>query len=272
MRAICIDDEELILNMTVSMCEQLSQIDEVKGFTDITEALKWMEHHPIDIAFLDIDMPEMSGIALAALIKQKYAGASIIFITGFSEYALDAFKLHASGYLMKPISKDRLEEEVKYAITQSANTGILATSHIEVRTFGEFDVYVDGKAITFRRARAKELLAYLVDRQGGSVTRADAFHILWEDATYDRTMQKQMDVIIRSLRDTLKEYGISNIVRVERGNMMIVPELIDCDLYRFLNGDVEVINRYRGEYMNSYSWASITEGYITNSLLNRNFD
>ena len=66
MRAICIDDEELILNMTVTMCQDLPQIDEVQGFTDAVEALKWMEYHPVDIAFMDIDMPEINGIELAA--------------------------------------------------------------------------------------------------------------------------------------------------------------------------------------------------------------
>ena len=268
MRAICIDDEELILNMTVTMCQDLPQIDEVQGFTDAVEALKWMEYHPVDIAFMDIDMPEMNGITLAALIKQKYPDASIIFITGYSEFALDAFKLHASGYLMKPITRDRLEEEVEYALSRKKTVNH-SSAHIAVRTFGEFDVFVDGHLVTFKRARAKELLAYLVDRQGENVSRAEAVQILWEDGEYDRTMQKQVDVIVRSLRATLKEYGIGDIVKIDRNGMSVRPELIDCDLYRFLDGDAEIINKYRGEYMNSYSWANLTEGYITNSLAGR---
>ena len=82
-------------------------------------------------------------------------------------------------------------------------------------------------------------------------------------------MQKQVDVIVRSLRETLKEYGIGDIVKIDRNGMSVRPELIDCDLYRFLDGDAEIINKYRGEYMNSYSWANLTEGYITNSLAGR---
>ena len=268
MRAICIDDEELIMNMTVSMCQELYQIDEAVGFTEVIEALKWLEKHPVDIAFMDIDMPDMNGIALAALVKQKYPSASIIFITGYSQYALDAFKLHASGYLMKPITKARLEEEVEYALSRKKTTSH-SSAHIAVRTFGEFDVYVDGRLVTFRRAKAKELLAYLVDRQGGNVTRAEVFSVLWEGGEYDRTMQKQVDVIVRSLRDTLKEYGINDIVRIDRNGMNIRAEIIDCDLYRFLDGDAEVINKYRGEYMNSYHWANLTEGYITSALSDR---
>ena len=135
-------------------------------------------------------------------------------------------------------------------------------SHILVRTFGEFDVWVDGKPVSFSRAKAKELLAYLIDRQGSSITRANAFATLWENGVYDRSMQKQLDVVIRSLKDTLRDYGIEEILEVHRGSLRIRPEMIDCDLYRFFEGDVDAVNSYRGEYMNAYSWASMTESSI----------
>lgn len=267
MRAICIDDEELILNMTVSMCEQLPQLDEVHGFSDATEALGWIDKNIVDIALLDIDMPEINGIQMAMEIKNRYPNASIIFITGYSEYALEAFRLHASGYLLKPISKEKLEKEIEYALFRK-NTKLHSSAHIAVRTFGEFDVFVDRKIVNFSRAKSKEFLAYLVEKQGDYITKEDAAQVLWEKENYDRAKQKQMDVIARSLYATLEEYGISDILEKKRGMIRVKPEKIDCDLYRFLAGDAEIINRYRGEYMNSYSWASMMEGYITNKLDN----
>ena len=83
----------------------------------------------------------------------------------------------------------------------------LSGNHADLATFGNFELFVDGRPITFKQAKCKELLAYLVDRRGSGVARAEAFAILWEDRLYDRPMQKQLDVIIRSLRDTLKEAG-----------------------------------------------------------------
>ena len=121
---------------------------------------------------------------------------------------------------------------------------------------------MDGKQVSFPRARAKELLAYLVDRQGSSITRANAFAVLWEDVLYDRPMQKQLDVVIRSLRTTLEEYGVGEILELQRGQLRIRPELLDCDLYHFFDGDIEAVNAYRGEYMSSYPWASLTESYM----------
>ena len=80
---------------------------------------------------------------------------------------------------------------------------------------------------------------------------------------YDRPMQKQLDVIVRSMRDTLNEYGIGEIFEMNKGTLRIIPDKFSCDAYRFFDGDIDAVDAYRGEYMNSYSWASITESYMT---------
>ena len=259
MKAICVDDENMVLEYTISQCRELAGIDEAAGFTNPLEALKWVEDNPVDIAILDIDMPEMNGLVLAKKIKEKRPETAVIFLTAYSEYALDAFSVRATGYLLKPINQERLEEEVEYAISSRKAQ---PESRIAVRTFGNFEVLVDGKMVAFHRAKAKELLAYLVDRQGSSTTRPDIFAALWEDSLYDHSMQKQLDVVIRSLKDTLREYGISEIFEMKSGFIRIRPELFDCDLYRFLKGDVQAVNSYRGEYMNLYSWAQISEASL----------
>ena len=107
------------------------------------------------------------------------------------------------------------------------------------------------------------MLAYLVDRQGGSVTRSEISAVIWEDRLYDRKQQKQLDVYIRALKDTLDEYGISEIFEMQRGSLRVVPEKFTCDAYLFFSGDSDAVNSYRGEYMSLYSWASFTEGLMT---------
>ncbi|SFD05298.1 response regulator [Butyrivibrio sp. YAB3001] len=267
MKAICVDDEELILLRTASLLKKTNKFDEVEPFTDVREALGYLDSSKVDIALLDIDMPEMGGLELAANMKQKCPGIKIIFLTGYSEYAVDAYAMHATGYLLKPVSYEKLLSEIEYALgtdagSEGAGSAEPISPRVKVETFGFFNVLVDGKLVTFKRSKAKELLACLIDRRGQFISRKDLFYILWEDDDYDRAKQKYFDTIIRSLKDTLEEYGISDIYEAEPGMMRVVPEKIDCDLYRFLDKDKSVIESFRGEYMNSYSWASETEGFL----------
>ena len=194
MTAICVDDEPLVLQLTLSLFRDLPGFQEVEGFAGPLEALDWLENHTPDIALLDIDMPGMNGLELARRIRDMHPDTAVIFLTGYSEYALDAFQLHASGYLMKPINREKLASEVEYALS-GRNRG--KASNVFAKTFGNFDLLVDGRPLVFKRSKSKELLAYLVDRHGGNVSRPEAFAVLWEDTFYDRAMQKQMDVVIR---------------------------------------------------------------------------
>lgn len=260
MRAICVDDERIILEDVVSLCLELPQIHEAKGFTRAADALTWLEGNDADLALLDIDMPGMNGIELAAAIKKKRPDTAIIFLTGYSEYAVEAFAVRASGYLMKPVTQEKLEKDVTYALAGKREP---PAGHVVVKTFGTFDVLVDGSPVRFKMAKCRELLAYLVDRQGGSVTRAELFAAVWEDRLYDRGMQKQLDVYIRSLRATLREYGIEDILEMSRGALRIIPDRFVCDAYLFFKGDGDAVNAYRGQYMSAYSWASMTESLLS---------
>ena len=263
MTAICVDDEPLVLQLTLSLFRDLPGFQEVEGFAGPLEALDWLENHTPDIALLDIDMPGMNGLELARRIRDMHPDTAVIFLTGYSEYALDAFQLLASGYLMKPINREKLASEVEYALS-GRNRG--KASNVFAKTFGNFDLLVDGRPLVFKRSKSKELLAYLVDRHGGNVSRPEAFAVLWEDTFYDRAMQKQMDVVIRSLRSTLEEAGVGEIFEIQSGWMRILPERMDSDLFRFLDGNREAIQEYRGEYMSAYSWASQTEAYLDRIL------
>ena len=267
MKVICVDDEPLAVEYTLAQCAQMPEVREAKGFTDAEEALEWLRDHTADIALLDINMPKIDGITLAARIKEMDPQLAIIFLTAYREYAFDAYAVHPAGYLLKPVSMEKLAAEIRYVYEDKQTS---APAHIQVKTFGDFDVYVDGRPISFKLAKSKEILAYLVDRQGSGVTRADLFAAVWEDELYDRRMQKQLDVYIRSLRETLREYDASEIMEMEKGVLRVNPNVFVCDAYLFYSGDSDMINAYRGEYMSSYSWASMTEGILSWKIANHN--
>lgn len=259
MNVICVDDEPQAVEYTVGLCVRLPRIREVKGFADALLSLDWISSHPVDLAILDINMPQIDGITLASRIREISPQTAILFLTAHREYAFDAYAVHPTGYLLKPVSAEKLAAEVAYACGDQRLSG---PAHIHIRTFGTFDVYVDDRPVSFKLAKAKEILAYLVDKQGAGVTRAEIFSAVWEDRLYDRRMQKQLDVYIRSLRETLQEYDIPQIMEMKKGILHVRPDAFVCDAYLFYSGDSDVINSYRGEYMSSYSWASMTEGVL----------
>ena len=216
--------------------------------------------HPADVAILDINMPQIDGITLAARIKEAHPQTAILFLTAYKEYAFDAYSVHPTGYLLKPVSQEKLASELRYAYGAARRS---SHAHVHIKTFGAFDVYVDDRPISFKLARSKEILAYLVDKQGSGVTRAELFAAVWEDRLYDRKMQKQLDTYIRTLRETLQEYGIGQILEMEKGVLRVKPDTFVCDAYLFYSGDSDTINAYRGEYMSSYSWANMTEAILS---------
>ncbi len=130
---------------------------------------------------------------------------------------------------------------------------------ISVQTFGGFEVFVSGKRIVFKRKKAKELLAYLVVRRGAGVSIRDAYGMLFEDKPYDKGF---FHVILSELKQRLKEAGAEDILIKSYNSIAIDPNKIDCDYYRFLNGDAQAINSYHGDFLPDYEWAEFSVAHL----------
>ena len=110
MIAIAVDDEVLMLGALVKAISASPDITEIVKFSDCEKALEYIKDNSADGAFLDINMRGMGGLALAERITEACPECKIVFCTGYEEYAIPAFKIHASGYLMKPISAEDVQK------------------------------------------------------------------------------------------------------------------------------------------------------------------
>jgi two-component SAPR family response regulator len=258
---IAVDDEKYLLADIENTIKKAVPGVTVTGFRKPKEALEFAINNSIDVAFLDIKMIGMSGIELAKKLKDIKGNTNIIFVTGYSEYAFEAYSIPASGYILKPVTT----EAVLQAMENLRNPVILKSEKkARVQTFGNFDVFVSEKIVVFGRLKSKELFAYLIDRKGASVTAAEIAAILWEGRMYDRSLQNQTQVIIAAMMKTLKDNGINDIIIKKRNQITVDKSKIECDYYNYLNGDAVAVNAYSGEYMTNYSWAEMTAGYIYN--------
>ncbi len=268
MQILAVDDEKLELNALMRALKEVFPEEGIFGFQKTGEVLEFLENckrenTPVDYAFLDIKLRGMTGIELAKLIKESFPQAKILFCTAYSEYAFEAYKVYALGYLLKPVKAEEIRETLRN-MDKSWTEGCMQKKNgmkeIKVQTFGNFEVFVDGKPMVFERAKAKELFAYLVDRRGASVTTAEIAGILFEDREYDRNLKSQTNVIMNSLKADLKKEGIGDLYLKTWNHLALDVSKIRCDAYDFVKGDPLAVNSYNGEYMANYSWAEFSKG------------
>lgn len=134
---------------------------------------------------------------------------------------------------------------------------------VRIRTFGYFDVFVDGRPIAFRNEKSKELFALLVDRRGGFITSEEAIGFLWEDEPANAvTLARYRKVALR-LKNILEEHGIADIVESVNGKRRLAAEKVQCDLYDYLSGKQEFAQLFKGSYLTNYSWGENTLAELT---------
>ena len=256
MHIIATDDEQSALNVLMGAIKEAVPSATVHGFRNPLEALTFMGETKCDIAFLDIQMREMSGIILAKKLKEIHPKVNIVFVTGYSQYANEAFALHASGYVYKPVTADKIiteMENLRHPVKWK-ETGIC------INTFGNFELIVNGEEVSFGREKSKEMLAYLVDKQGRSATRKELAAVLFEREDYSRTTQNYLSKIIKELVNGLEQVGAEQILKRGLNSYSVDVDAFDCDLYAYEKDDAtpDELNRFQGEYMKQYSWAEIT--------------
>ena len=202
MIAIAVDDEALMLGALVKAVGASPDIREVIKFSSCEDALAYVKEKHVDIAFLDINMRGMGGLALAERIIAARPDCRIVFCTGYEEYAIPAFKLHASGYLMKPISAKDVQAEIDNIKGVRQKEKLLT-----VNCFGNFEVYAKDEKLMFKRLKTKELFAFLVDRKGAGMTAKQICAMLFPDDSDDTKNSAYLRQLVLDLKNTLKAVG-----------------------------------------------------------------
>lgn len=265
MKIIFVDDEPSAHVNFRHNIELRKDIESLHCFLTADEALLHAANNPIDCAFMDISLcGTMNGLDLAKELKSLHPHIEVAFLTAFEEYTKPSYQLGGRAYLMKPYSEKELDDALdlmkrlvcSLPATQEQVSDV--KTHIKIRTFGYFDLIVDGRAVTFKTAKVKEALAFLVDQMGGSVNGAQIFFALWERQEYNATTSIYVRRTMRALKETLMSIGISDILVFGRNCYSIDMTQLYCDSYALIHGNIEEANLFNEEYMKQYSWAEVT--------------
>ena len=246
------DDEQYVREDLENTLERVSPGGIYHHAKNYDEALDVIRNHTIDIAFMDVDMPGKSGLEAAEYIRKHSPETNIIIVTAHPDYALNALRLFVSGYLLKPVMDDDLREALENLRVPVEDE----PCDINIRCFGNFDVFYKDKPLTFSRQKGKEFLAYLVCQKGASAGRGEICANLFEDKPEDKA-NNYFRKVVQTLKEDLEKYGLGDLLIHNKNSYAINTGMVRCDYFDYLSGKSDSEDGYHGEFMNQYSWAEV---------------
>ena len=248
MRILAVEDEVRLLRQLTNRIREALPESEIVAFDNADDALAALTKETIDIAFLDIMIGNMTGVDLAKRIKALYPHCDIVFCTGYSDYAPQAFELGASDYLMKPVTAEKIE----HALSQLRHTRMYRGTKqgLYIQCFGDFEVFYDGEPVGSFTKRSKELFAYLINKEGVLCPTSEICNAIFRgnSDSYLRVAKKDLKAILRDIGQQavlVSGWGVLGINRKE----------VRCDYFDYLDGNPGALNLYKGAYMSQYDWA-----------------
>ena len=259
MRILAVDDEIIALEGLVKSIKEADGNAQVYSFRFADDAIDFMKTNTCDVAFLDIEMYGINGVSLANILLQMNPNINIIFSTGYGNYRDVAFDIHASGYIVKPITTEKVKKELA-----NLRKPVKDVNKLQINVFGNFEVYYEGKPLKFKYTKSKELLAYLVDRKGALCTTSELIAVLFEDDEGHETYFKS---IRKDLISTLSDVGCGEAINVQHGKLGINKDNVYCSFFDLLDGKVKLEDVYHGEYMTQYSFSEYTNANLHNKKI-----
>lgn len=257
---IFVEDNSLSLDMLTELCGNNPNIHLRGCFSRPAEAIAFAEANRVDLAVLDVAMPDMDGIHLGQYLRRINPRLMLLYITGRDDCCIQAIKNNADFVMLKPFDKNTIDESLARA---SCLASTRWDGQIVVRTYGRFDVFVNGNAVHLSNAKAKELLALCIDHLGGEVTMEEAVDKLWPDKPYDDRVKRLYRKAVSNLKATLRQYTDREVFVNSRGSCHVKPECIQCDYFECVNrinsgNRTKETDDFFNNYMIDYPWTEET--------------
>ena len=238
MRVIIVDDEDLSLKRLKRILTESGDIEVSEVFHDPEQACEYAAHNRFDAAFLDITMPQISGMQLIGELRKYHASLPIVLVTGYEEYAVQAFEKEVTDYIIKPVTAERVNRTIQRLQQLLRNTAkspdsVPPPARLTVRMFGEFTV-LDGSnvdtPVKLRTPKTEELLAFLLCAK--STTRDALADTIWKDLSPQKAWTN-INSTLYYVRRAVGDNSDVHIILKDRNGIRVDRDVIDCDLYEF---------------------------------------
>lgn len=233
LKVIVVEDERLTMERICSLLRETGRVEVIGGYTNPHEAMEQIFRHQPEAVFLDIEMPELSGLQLAEKIYESELQSEIIFITAYNEYALEAFRVNALDYILKPVTAKELNRAVDRVEKRSFNQAAVdnKVQKVRVAALGGYSVWINSHKEPVRWCTAKcgELFAYFaLQDSSADVSKWKLIELLWPDRDSEKG-----DINLRStlcrLNKTLRESGTGMRVISNRNSYHLKADSMTVD-------------------------------------------
>lgn len=236
---VIVEDEKPILELMKVVVGRSPHCRIIGAFNNPLEALERLPELQPDIAFLDVEMPKLSGLELAQKLNECCEGTRIVFTTAYKEYALEAFRVFAFDYILKPVMPAAIDRITARLLKEAGRPGLAPAVLAEpvrkasIRCFGSFEVRdPQGELIRWPTRKTEELFAYLLCWPNQDTSKWKLVDLLWPEMSEERATHNLHNTVYR-LKKLLKEQDIGvDVIKTGDGYLLKTQD-IGYDLLEF---------------------------------------
>ncbi len=275
LKAIIVDNEEPAIHILRLLLERTGQVKVTASFLSAADALAGLKFSEPDIAFLDIEMPKTNGLELAEKIVALNGDMEIVFVTAYDQYALEAFRVNALDYLLKPLSAEDVERTVARLLKRKRGSTAAHQQPLtsgRIYCFGKLSVYGVGseQPVKWRTAKTEELFAYLLQHLEQEIPKWKICEALWPEYNADK-VDIHLHTTIYKMKKVLASANIQFNIQFSNGcYWMSLPQIyvdtaafdsIADSGYSVEEGTLEKYEKafllYKNDYLeeNDYIWS-----------------
>jgi len=237
LRAVVIDDERPARQFLLARLRGLPEVGVVGEAANGADAIQLIERERPDIAFLDLQMPEIDGLGVVRMVRRRFLPL-VIFVTAYDEYAVKAFDLNAVDYLTKPVSITRLREAVRRAQERLERADLRANATAQVRkAVGAYERLATPSRIERIPVRAKgEVILVPVAQIASVVADGEILHL--------NTIRQDRFTIVYRLKDLEARLDPAKFIRLSRSTLANVDQIARVT---FLPGGMYTVRLHNGQ-------------------------
>lgn len=241
MKALVIDDERVYHTIMERLLSQIDGVELVGCYLQPEDALDRLRRQAADIAFIDIQIGQENGLDVARLLRSSHPDLEIVFVTSHKEYAAESFESYPLDYIVKPVSKRRLEQTIARAasrLRERKNARLVSPSpassvQLKVRALGGLEVGSElGGPVRWISKKSLELFAFLLMHRGRGVSKSRILEHVFPDMP-QKNAETYLNTSVYQLRKALQEHGYKHIVDHAQEQYWLLLDRVEVDFMTF---------------------------------------